>query len=59
MMPGKLVPIFRRHVPTRWHEWGSANFPAMNKIVNRPWAEMCCVVDILVGAAIVVATLVQ
>ncbi len=30
-----------------------------NKIVNRPWAEMCFVVDILVGVAIVVATLVQ
>ncbi len=30
-----------------------------NKIVNRPWSEMCCVVDILVGVALVVATLVQ
>ncbi len=30
-----------------------------NKIVNRPWSEMCCVVDILVGVAVVVATLVQ
>lgn len=31
MMPGTLVPIFRHHVPTRWHEWGSANFPAIRR----------------------------
>ncbi len=30
-----------------------------NKVVNRPWSEMCFVVDILVGVALVVATLAQ
>ncbi len=38
--------------------WDIYHF-AKNKIVNRPWSEMCCVVDILVGVAVVVATLVQ
>ena len=30
-----------------------------NKVVNRPWSEMCAVVDIPVGVALVVATLAQ
>ncbi len=38
--------------------WDVYHF-ATNKVVNRPWAEMCFVVDILVGAALVVATLAQ
>ena len=30
-----------------------------NKVVNRPWSELCAVVDIPVGVALVVATLVR
>jgi hypothetical protein len=38
--------------------WDIYHF-AENKIVNRPWSEMCAVVDIPVGVALVVATLVR
>jgi hypothetical protein len=27
----------------------------VDKIVNRPWSEFCCVVDVGVGAALIIA----
>lgn len=36
--------------------WDTFHFAA-NKVVNRPWSEMCAVVDIPVGIALVVAAL--
>lgn len=34
--------------------WDAYHFTA-NKVVNRPWSEFCCVVDVGVGAAMIIA----
>jgi hypothetical protein len=37
--------------------WDAYHF-AVNKVVNRPWSEFCAVVDLVVGTALIVASVV-